>query len=131
MLKHSVLSCGDGANPINITLGGVAIVAQTNFLYAVSDSDGPDAGLSLTFTQGILFSGGLADPNVAKIGVANSTEYTLSPGRQAVLVAATAQRSQTGNIQATESDSSFHNIQVRDSSSNMTSTEVRETDHAT
>lgn len=95
-----LFSCGDGTGSITMTVGGEAVVEQTTTMDANAQSAGSNASTAFSFPQNISLSGGLAEGSVLKIAVKNSTEYLLPPGKQAVLISVTAQRSQTGNIEA-------------------------------
>ncbi|EIW52226.1 uncharacterized protein TRAVEDRAFT_24508 [Trametes versicolor FP-101664 SS1] len=100
ILGNPQLNCGDGTSSITMTVGGEAVVEQTTTINANAQSAGSNASTAFSFPQNISLSGGLAEGSVLKIAVKNSTKYLLPPGKQAVLVAVTAQRSQTGNIEA-------------------------------
>lgn len=98
-----------------MTVGGRAVVERTTTLDASSQSSGTNASTPLIFPQSLSFYGDLAEGAVLRIAVENSTEYLLPPGKQVVLVAVTAQRSQTGNIEAGYRNPWFNIIAVRES----------------
>ncbi|KAI0668059.1 hypothetical protein C8Q78DRAFT_1081463 [Trametes maxima] len=89
VLGDPQLNCGGATDPVTVELGGETTVGQTT---SVNANVGFEVG-------GLSIGGGASEEDSTSTTVSKKITYTIPPGRQAVYVAGTAQRSQTGNVQ--------------------------------
>ncbi|KAI0363797.1 hypothetical protein BV20DRAFT_84730 [Pilatotrama ljubarskyi] len=88
------LNCDGGSDPITVTLGGSSTVSETTTLNA-------DLGVDI---EGIKIGGGASDSKTTSSTISKTVSFQVNPGRQAVYVAGTNFKSQTGNIQVNFGD---------------------------
>ncbi|KAI0643540.1 hypothetical protein C8Q79DRAFT_1012815 [Trametes meyenii] len=81
--------CGGATDPITVELGGSTEVSQTT-------SVNIDVGFE---AEGLSIGGGASEEDSKSTTVSKTISYSIPPGRQAVYVAGTAQKSETGNVQ--------------------------------
>ncbi|KAI0668041.1 hypothetical protein C8Q78DRAFT_268572 [Trametes maxima] len=89
VLGDPQLNCGGATDPITVELGGSTEVSQTT---SVSVDVGFEA-------EGLSIGGGASEEDSKSTTVSKTISYSIPPGRQAVYVAGTAQKSETGNVQ--------------------------------
>ncbi|KAI0350780.1 hypothetical protein OH77DRAFT_1430593 [Trametes cingulata] len=106
VLGNPVLNCGGAQNPITVSIGGEMTVSQTTEV---------NANIGIEIDE-LKIGGGASTSSETSTTVSNTTTYTINPGRQAVYVAGTAQKSETGNIQVNYGDRQYgHFIWFTDS----------------
>ncbi|KAI0643541.1 hypothetical protein C8Q79DRAFT_928648 [Trametes meyenii] len=89
VLGDPQLNCGGASDEITVALGGETTISETTTVNA-------ELGFN---TGGLNIGGGASQQSGKSQTVSKTITYSIPPGRQAVYVAGTAQRSETGNVQ--------------------------------
>ncbi|KAI0643528.1 hypothetical protein C8Q79DRAFT_928639 [Trametes meyenii] len=97
VLGDPQLNCGGATDNVTVQLGGSQTVTQTTSVNA-------DLGIDI---EGIKIGGGASTSDSTANTVSKTITFAIPPGKQAVFVAGTAQKSETGNVQVNYGDRQF------------------------